>query len=125
MKDINLHYILGLRQHIEYVKCDMDLDITYVCDHAGKRDRYYDNFYKEHSYIPLTLTRARKIFRLVKKYADDETVTREAILSCFEQIEELKNNYFYNLGDSGRAAAEYIVERLSRFSIAAQSSTES
>lgn len=76
MKDITLHYIVVLRQHIEFVKWDMDLDITYVCDHAGKLDRYYDQYYKAHSYIPFTLTHARKIFRLVKKYADDETIIK-------------------------------------------------
>ncbi len=30
-----------------------------------------------------------------------------------EKIIELKNNYFYNLGKSGEAAADYIIERLS------------
>ncbi len=30
-----------------------------------------------------------------------------------EKIEELKNSYFYNLGKSGDAAADYIIERLS------------
>lgn len=33
-----------------------------------------------------------------------------------QQIEELKQSYFYNLGSSGEAAADYIVGRLSRFS---------
>lgn len=33
-----------------------------------------------------------------------------------QQIDELKNSYFYNLGSSGEAAAEYIVGRLNRFS---------
>ena len=32
-----------------------------------------------------------------------------------QQIETLKNEYFYNLGHSGEVAADYIVERLSRF----------
>lgn len=31
------------------------------------------------------------------------------------QIDELKNSYFYNLGSSGEAAADYIIERLNRF----------
>lgn len=35
--------------------------------------------------------------------------------SYSEQINELKNNYFYNLGHSGEAAADYIIERLNRF----------
>ena len=30
-----------------------------------------------------------------------------------EKIIELKNSYFYNLGKSGEAAADYIIERLS------------
>jgi YidC/Oxa1 family membrane protein insertase len=34
-----------------------------------------------------------------------------------QQIDELKNSYFYNLGNSGEAAADYIVERLNRFNI--------
>lgn len=32
-----------------------------------------------------------------------------------EQIENLKNEYFYNLGNSGEAAADYIISRLNRF----------
>ena len=32
-----------------------------------------------------------------------------------EQIDELKHSYFYNLGSSGEAAADYIIERLNRF----------
>ncbi len=32
-----------------------------------------------------------------------------------EQIDELKHSYFYNLGSSGDAAADYIIERLNRF----------
>lgn len=35
-----------------------------------------------------------------------------------QQIEQLKNEYFYNLGNSGDAAAEYIAGRLKRFSSA-------
>ncbi len=33
----------------------------------------------------------------------------------YEQIDELKHSYFYNLGSSGEAAADYIIQRLNRF----------
>ncbi len=39
------------------------------------------------------------------------------------QIDELKRSYFYNLGSSGDAAADYIIERLNRFNV--QSTAES
>lgn len=42
----------------------------------------------------------------------DELLSSQAVYS--EQIESLKNSYFYNLGSSGQAAAEYINERLSK-----------
>ncbi len=35
----------------------------------------------------------------------------------YEQIDELKHSYFYNLGSSGEAAADYIIERLNRNNI--------
>ena len=35
--------------------------------------------------------------------------------SYCQQIDELKHSYFYNLGSSGEAAADYIIERLNRF----------
>jgi len=35
----------------------------------------------------------------------------------YQQIDELKKSYFYNLGNSGEAAADYIVERLNRFNV--------
>lgn len=41
-----------------------------------------------------------------------------------QQIEELKNSYFYNLGNSGEAAAEYIISRLNRFANTVENSTE-
>lgn len=47
----------------------MQFDITYICNHAGKRARYYDERGNAHSYIPFTLVHARKIFRLIKQYA--------------------------------------------------------
>lgn len=40
--------------------------------------------------------------------------------SYSEQIENLKNSYFYNLGSSGEAGAAYIMERLSKRSVAAE-----
>lgn len=49
----------------------MQFDITYICNHAGKRARYYDEHGRAHSYIPFTLVHARKIFRLIKQYADE------------------------------------------------------
>lgn len=49
----------------------MQFDITYICTHAGKRARYYDERGNAHSYIPFTLVHARKIFRLIKQYADE------------------------------------------------------
>ncbi len=39
----------------------------------------------------------------------------------FQQIDELKNSYFYNLGSSGDTAADYIIERLNRFNTVEQS----
>ncbi len=43
-----------------------------------------------------------------------------------EQIDELKHSYFYNLGSSGEAAADYIIERLNRHNTpAVETSTES
>lgn len=41
-----------------------------------------------------------------------------------QQIEKLKNSYFYNLGNSGEAAAEYIISRLNRFANTVENSTE-
>jgi len=49
----------------------MQFDLMYICIHAGKRARYYDERGNAHSYIPFTLVHARKIFRLIKKYADE------------------------------------------------------
>ncbi|MBO5870411.1 MAG: CDP-glycerol glycerophosphotransferase family protein, partial [Clostridia bacterium] len=45
--------------------------------------------------------------------AIDELITNKD--SYYQQIDELKNSYFYNLGNSGEAAADYIIERLNRF----------
>ncbi len=42
----------------------------------------------------------------------------------FKQIDELKHSYFYNLGNSGEAAADYIVERLNRFNLQGKEETE-
>lgn len=49
----------------------MTIDLTYVCENAGKRDRWYDERGNAHSYIPFTLVHARKIFRLIKQYAGE------------------------------------------------------
>lgn len=57
----------------------MTFDIMYICIHAGKRARYYDERGNAHSYIPFTLVHARKIFRLVKKYADEGVVLNTAL----------------------------------------------
>ena len=49
---------------------NMKIDLTYVCNRAGQREKYYDQYLKAHSFIPFKLTQARKIFRLIKQYAD-------------------------------------------------------
>lgn len=41
-----------------------------------------------------------------------------------QQIDELKNSYFYNLGSSGDAAADYIIERLNRFNVQSEEANE-
>lgn len=58
---------------------NMKIDLTYVCDRAGQREKYYDQYLRAHSYIPFKLTQARKIFRLIKQYAD-EGVALNALL---------------------------------------------
>ena len=57
----------------------MQFDIMYICRHAGKRGRYYDERGNAHSYIPFTLVHARKIFRLIKKYGDEGVVLNTAL----------------------------------------------
>lgn len=42
-----------------------------------------------------------------------------------QQIDELKNSYFYNLGNSGEAAADYIIERLNRFNVQKEEAEDS
>ena len=53
---------------------NMKIDLTYVCNHAGQCEKYYDQYLKARSYIPFKLTQARKIFRLIKQYADEGVV---------------------------------------------------
>lgn len=63
----------------------MTIDITYVCENAGKRDRWYDERGQAHSFIPFTLIHARKIFRLIKEYADVEDLLKaDNYISEFE-----------------------------------------
>lgn len=92
MKEIEVHFYIKISQYIDYVKWDMELDITYICERAGMRDRWYDQYYKAHSYIPFTLTHARKIFRLIKNYADEETIikTEKYVKEYCEKINNKK-----------------------------------
>ncbi len=50
----------------------------------------------------------------ISSVIDDLLANKE---SYCQQIDELKNSYFYNLGNSGEAAADYIIERLNRFNV--------
>ena len=49
----------------------MQFDLMYICQHAGKRVKYYDERGRSHSFVPFTLVHARKIFRLIKQNADE------------------------------------------------------
>lgn len=61
------------------------IDLTYVCENSGKRDRWYDERGQAHSFIPFTLIHARKIFRLIKEYADVEDLLKvDNYISEFE-----------------------------------------
>ncbi len=57
----------------------------------------------------------------IASVVDDLLLNKDAY---YEQINELKHNYFFNLGNSGEAAADYIVGRLQRFNIPADAQTD-
>ncbi len=67
-----------------------------------------------------------------KSISKDETKNISAVIdelltnkeSYYQQIDDLKHSYFYNLGSSGEAAADYIIERLNRFNVPATEKTE-
>ena len=65
--------------HLDGYGWHMNIDIKYVCTHAGERDRWYDEHMRAHSYIPFTLMHARKIFRLIKQYGDDGIILNTAL----------------------------------------------
>lgn len=58
--------------------------------------------------ISVEKNETKNISTVVDKLLADKDAYRE-------QIDELKHSYFYNLGSSGEAAADYIIERLNRF----------
>lgn len=79
MKAIKPEFYVEISQYIDYVKWDMRLNITYICERAGLRDKWYDRQGNSHTYIPFTLTHARKIFRLIKNYADEGVILNTAL----------------------------------------------
>ena len=52
--------------HLHDFGWHMDINLEYVCVHAGLRDKWYNRHGNSHTYIPFTLMHARKIFRLIK-----------------------------------------------------------
>lgn len=53
----------------------MEIDLQYVIEHTGKREIYYERGRKLW-YIPFTKNHAKKIFKLIKKYSDHETIEK-------------------------------------------------
>ena len=55
----------------EKTRFNMYINLTEICECAGKRELdKYDNKY----YTPFKITQARKIFQLIRKYGNDETI---------------------------------------------------
>lgn len=60
--------------HLHDFGWHMDINLEYVCVRAGLRDKWRDQHGNSHTYIPFTLVHARKIFRLIKEYAESEVL---------------------------------------------------
>ena len=60
--------------HLHDFGWHMDINLEYVCVQAGLRDKWYDQHGNSHTYIPFTMVHARKIFRLIKTYAEPEVL---------------------------------------------------
>lgn len=101
-----------VRKNIEYIYIDhacATLNMTY---RTGAFD-YYDKI----PIVPFNITSRNKIGRSIEKSeVNDIYQICQELLNSKEQyadeIEALKNSYFYNLGTSGEAGADYILERL-------------
>lgn len=44
---------------------NMNINLEYVCEHAGKREYWIDTRNRKHPYVPFTIAHAKKILKLV------------------------------------------------------------
>lgn len=49
----------------------MNVNLEYICDHAGKKDFYYENM-KKVCYVPFKVTQAVKILKLIARYGTEQ-----------------------------------------------------
>lgn len=65
----------------------MEIDLEEVCRAAGVKEEYYENGRKKY-YVPLKAMQTRKLFSLIRKYADPDQL-KEAelfVLKCSNPV---------------------------------------